>query len=93
MQDLHDLSPFGNLVVSSLGKKASMVPGMMIYFLYVLLLMSDNWRFKQALGDIFGLMFTSINEVIVLSLASFGLSIPSFIPGGAPVWGMTLWLK
>ena len=46
---------------SSLGKKASKVPGMVIHFLYVLPLRSNNWRFKQAPGDIFGLMFARIN--------------------------------
>jgi len=61
MQDLHDGPPFRDLVSSSLGKKASKVPGMVVQFLYVLPLMSDNWRFKQAPGDIFGLMFASIN--------------------------------
>ena len=30
-------------------------------FLYVLPLTSDNWRFIKAPGDIFGLMFASIN--------------------------------
>ncbi len=32
-----------------------------VKFLYVLPLTSDNWRFKKAPGDSFGLMFASIN--------------------------------
>jgi hypothetical protein len=43
-------------------KKARKVPEIPVHFLYVLSLTSDNWRFKKAPGDIFGLMFTSINE-------------------------------
>jgi hypothetical protein len=54
--------PFGSLSSSSRRKKARKVPGMVIDFLYVLALTSNNWRFKQAPGDIFGLMFACINE-------------------------------
>jgi hypothetical protein len=60
MQDLHDLPPFGDLVFILTQEKASKVPEMVVHFLYVLPLTSDNWRFKQAPGDIFGLMFAFI---------------------------------
>jgi hypothetical protein len=81
MEDLHDLFSFDDWFLSSMVvKKARKVPEMQVYFLYALSLTSDNWRFKKAPGDIFGLMFASINTPPLCSEAKRGRTLLHFAP-------------
>lgn len=76
MQDFYDNPPFKNPVSSFLRKKTRVMPGIVIHFLSMFPLMSDNWWFKQAPGGIFGPMFTSINEVSFFFWALSSLVVP-----------------
>ena len=81
IQDFHQGSSLCYALISG-HESDQEVPAKEVSFLYVLPLMSDNWRFKKVPGDSFGLTFAFIINA-PFSTWPLSPSISSFIPGGA----------